>query len=614
MNRKKIEVAKLKKRIKKNLRLLVRRGRDQLLNYKKRVVVFFKQLKDETPKKIKKYAGLLRDTVSEDVAGVRLIKNSVAAAIYGFILAGIILATIRTSHWPSVNELIHPENGTEIIIGFSSMLLALLLPVAILIIQDSKDALLRRTVVKNIIQLNRLPIIVSLISLSLFVPAGQIIVYPNITLRTLGGAVSVTCFIYIVIMLLKSYRWLSDGSDASSGLSAPPSLDDPNPSYPNQFISYRFAQIVKFLNETTSHEAWTQLWSKWWPPAYDDVLHKAFFRRHKDILSNNKKGKYGLVTNELVAYRRNIGQRILEDYPYSIDYLGEFLVLYREMHVDTKLSPKDKDLYAANNAVSAIVSEIIEKNIENDKVYFLATAMEKYVSDRYGLDQEGKFIRDPVFTNFIRMLLDAIVKDSISHQELESSLKDYNNRWGVSFATIYENPQTISLTLIDTFFGWFKTTIKDINPKDSNFGVSSVLSFVFPTLDTITLGNLYWYLYITENTPDELEGLRKYMDTPRPFTLMSNTRAEFVPAGSEGDSLARFKKELDQQQEAAVQLFATLYANYLLRTRDLNNLISLSNQLADAASKERDAQYMRHLASLFESLKSYYQSQGSLPK
>lgn len=550
------------------------------------------------------------DTVSEDVAGVRLIKNSTALVLYLCVFAGLLSLVVRNSNAPLVQALIHPENGTEILIGVGSMLLALLLPVAILIIQDSKDALLRRTVVKNIIQLNKLPLVVGAVSLTLFIPQGQPVLTPGITLRTIGGAVAGTCFVYIVMMLLKSYRWLSDGSEATEGLTSPPEPGDLSFNYPNQFISYRFAQIVRFLSQTASHEAWTQLWGKWWPSTYDSILHKAFFKRHKDILSKNKAKKYGLAGNELTAYRNNIDQRILEDYSYTIEHLSEFLEIYRLMHDGSHLSPKDKRLYTANNAVATIIREIVEKNMTDEKVYFVATAIENYVIKRYGgLDHKEKSVRDPVLTSFVSMLFDAIYKGKVSNYELRSSLNSYSKRWGVSYGTIYEDPQTISMTLVNTFWGWLKTVLKgDIDTEDSNFGIGDVLKFVFPTSDTITLGHLYWYLFVSENTVDETEGLKNFMTATRPFVLMSNTAAEFVPAGSEKDSLERFRKEVEAQQQEAVKLFANLYASYLLKTRNLDNLISLCERLSQKTSKPKEAAYILHLSELFKALKAYYES------
>lgn len=549
------------------------------------------------------------DLVSDDTAGIRIIKRIPALIFYLVIFVSLTLIANLSSHKSFTSSLMHPDNGSELLIGVSSLLLALLLPVAILIIQDSKDVLMRRTVVKNIIQLNRLPIIVSLISIVLFIPAGQTINSSQLTARTIGGAVAGTCFIYIVIMLLKSYRWLSDGSEAPSGLQKPPKLDDPDTSYPNQFVSYRFAQIVKFLNESTSHEAWTQLWAKWWPYIYDEVLHQSFFKRHKSILLKNETKKYKLLSNELAAYRYNINQRILEDYPYTVSYLGEFLELYSLMHDGATFKPKDKALYTANNFTSIIIREIISKNMTEDRVYYIATAIDAYVTKRYDDSGEAnRAIKDPVLSNFIRVLYDSVLDDKVSYYDLRSSFSSFRQKWEVTYSTVFEKPNAISLTMINTFYGWFKERLKDMNPDDTNFNFSNVLQFVFPSSDTITLGYLFWYLNLSENLVDEKEGLVKFMTTSMPFVLMSNTKAEFVPAGSEKDSLTRFKKQLKEQEDDAIKLFANLYRDYFTRTRNLDSLILKADEVAKAATKEAESAYMQHLADIFKVLNEYYRS------
>ena len=219
-----------------------------------------------------------KDFLGENIHGVWLLRPRVS--IVGYVLLFIICSPVVTylheNHW--LHPWLHPANSSEIIIGIFTLLFALLLPLAIAIIQGDNNPLVRQTLTTTVMRFGWMSVIVAIVCFTLVVPA-KIYVDIDISilkLKTTARSMTIPFlavgFAFMLASLYRSVRWLRDEA-MTSGLFGEVVDKD---TYIRSFASYRFACIVRALGNRKRPHIWQIVWSQQFSVSYEDIIHEAF--------------------------------------------------------------------------------------------------------------------------------------------------------------------------------------------------------------------------------------------------------------------------------------------------------------------------------------------------
>lgn len=162
----------------------------------------------------------VRDSLGEDVHGVWLLRPwvSIVGYVLLFIICSLVVTYLHENHW--LYTWLHPANSSEIIIGIFTLLFALLLPLAIAIIQGDNNPLVRQTLTTTVMRFGWMSVIVAIVCFTLVVPA-KIVDIPILKLRTTARSMTIPFlavgFAFMLASLYRSVRWLRDEA-MTSGL------------------------------------------------------------------------------------------------------------------------------------------------------------------------------------------------------------------------------------------------------------------------------------------------------------------------------------------------------------------------------------------------------------
>lgn len=546
-------------------------------------------------------------TFFENVYGVWIVKSWASLLGYAlfFVLCfGVILFLDGSD---DARQFIHSSGANEAVIGSITILLALLIPVAIALIEDAREsALARQTIVKSIIRFNLAPLVLLVVCFFFFIPSGIHLFGESITLKNGYVAILACCILFILTSFYRSYKWLSDGSTYSSGTPQTPPDGEPQP---EAFFSYRFARIVKLLSGAKGYETWMTIWSQWFPPEYEDVLHASFFKRESAVLKNKKTKRYMVLSLELEAYDKHFKKRN-KSWRFELDYAKQFLLLHAGIEAvinADRTTARTAGLWRGKSASERINSKVIDAMMARDRVWHLFEFMGEYAEKRDFLKsrKSGRLQSDTLLKDFLWKYFDAVVQGKLSSYEVESYLAP-DKPWAITYGNLYKERYNLSFIVVSEFKEWLFEKLDKLKDEDRIFEIDTLIADLFPHTDPITMSRFYWMLYQAKNTTDSALIVELSYKKERPFGYIG--RSSGFWAEEEDVRMKNFAKFQHEQEENAIKLFATMYATYFKGFWKLNEIIKIAKAIDVSTLNEPEAVRLKSFIRLMQEVKKFYKT------
>lgn len=545
----------------------------------------------------------------ENVYGTWLAKPW--ACILGYILLFVLslLTIVVLDLFDYTRQFIHSNGANEAVIGVTTILLALLIPVAIALIEDAREfALARQTIVKSIIRFSLAPLVLLVVCIFFFIPEGIHVFGESVTLKNSYAAILVCCVLFILTSFYRSYKWLSDGSTYSSGSPQTPPDGEPQP---EAFASYRFARIVRLLSSAKGYETWMTIWSQWFPGEYENVLYASFFKREFAVLKNKKTKRYIILSLELEAYDKHFKKRNTNNWSFELEHAKQFLLLYAELEsiIDAdRKTARTMGLGRGKSALERINSKVLETMMTRERAWNLFEFMGEYAKKRglLKMRKSGRLQSDRLIKEFLEKYFNAVTKDKLSTYELESYFSP-DKPWAVTYDNLYNERYNLSFLVVDEFKDWLFKLLDDMKmPDDRAYEVDTLLADLFPQADPIDMGRLFWMLYLAKYTTDSKEVVELNYKKERPFGHIGRSTSFW--AEEEEARMKNFAKFQNEQEDNAVKLFATMYATYFRHFWNLDEIIKIAKAVDVSTLDKYEASRLSSFIRLMQKIKKFYKA------
>ena len=540
------------------------------IQFKKKVLPFLKKI----PK-------VIMSIFAENIYGVWLVRKWVSRAGYVVLFASSFVALVAADQFDYTRPFIHSSGANEAIIGTFTVLLTLMIPLAIALIQsDGNVDFVRQTIVKTIIRFKSASTVLVLICIALFIPSGMYFAGESLTLKNLYTPVLVCCVAFMIFSFYRSIRWLSDEtshnfSGSQTGNSSGSDIYG--------FSSYRFAQIMRLL-QGANFQTWMSIWSQRFPIGYEDTIHEAFFKRVDDVLDNKRRKQYGSISLELQSYNANFDNRNKLGYKFEYQNPERFFILLgkvedilEENYVDSRLD----GLWNGKDALKNIATKIIDSLMDGHRVWSLFQAMNKYVENRKIIDISGDKINDDELVEvFLRAIFDAIKSDKVSAHDALGEVKE-DSPWAVTYGHLYDKKKRYNLSFLveQVYQKWLNDLLDQQKDKEYFMFNDSIVEHIFPGMDPIMIGKLYWLLHLAHTS----DYLNQWIKQLRPIGLMNFTGGfEYVGDKTKDDMWKEYRERTDLQEFNSIKLICNRYFRYL-RT----DFMKLSENLEKARAMDR---------------------------
>lgn len=554
--------------------------------------------------------------VFEDYHGVRLTRKYLSIVWYLILLAILIYTVFQLDKHTYTRRFIHSSDSNAIFIGITTILLALLIPVAIALVEDARKSVLeRQAIIRSIIRLAFLPIAIALICAFLLIPEGLNISGVSITVRTIMATVVLSCFYFILMAFYRSYRWLSDGSVYSSGSPETPSPDSPQP---DAITSYRFAQLVRLLSGAKGYETWLAIWQQWFPIDYENTLHAAFFKRQDEVLTNKRTKRYIILSLELEAYEKYFSKRNKNNWWFSSEYLKKFLLMYAEVE---KIINKDRSsrtttgLWRGKAALERLLRRMISDSMNGDHSWDLFEAMDEYIkaADLLEIGKSTNLKNSVILTHFVTELLEHLYSDRLDAFNVRADLVD-RDHWLITYDNLYEKRYNVTFVIEEIFKNWFFKKLDNIQNISNAYAFDSIFDVLFLGSDVTTIADMYWFMYKGKNTTDSDLIVRLYYENARPFGLFGRVSVAQW-ADDEEVRMDGYRKEHAREVYNAIRLFSTLYYPYFEAFWELNKLIASTRKaLRRKTLKDKEKVRLEYLLSWLVGIREFYKTERSKNK
>lgn len=563
--------------------------------------------------------GKTRAIFFENFYGVWIAKPVVSVAWYViayFVFLGLFVIFDQHAY---TRRFLHSDGSNEIVIGITTILLALLVPVAIALVEDArKSSLERQAIIRNIIRLAWMPGVLLGICLFLMVPKDLHIFSVSMTIRTAIAALVLCCVYFIVMGFFRAYKWLADGSVYSSGSPETPPPDSP---MPEAFTSYRFAQIIKLLDGAKGYETWIAIWQQWFPPEYENALHAAFFRRQEDILKNHKVKRYIVLSLELEAYAKYYDKRNSQTWWFTSDYLKRFLIIYAQVD---QIIERDRGteiavysgLWRAKSALESLLKRMIDEQLQGrDRSWNLFEAMGEYLDAANLMNlEEGKRVNsDTILTYFITQVFELLLSDRLESFSIRSDLveRDY---WLVTYENLYVKRLNVSFVVEQVFKEWLFKKLNDLDKIENPYGFDAILDVFYLGSDLTIIADMYWFMYLGKNTTDADDIIKRYYQTPRPFGVFSRvTVSNWVE--DENQRMANYADMQNREIDNAARLFAIMYYVYFEQFWKLPDLIkAVQKALRRKTLEQKERWRLEALLDWLKRIDKFYKSERAKVK
>lgn len=542
------------------------------MQYKKKVLPLIKSI----PRKF-------MSIFAENIYGIWLLRKWTSRAGYSLIFLTLLTSIIIADQFDYTRQFMHSTNANEAIIGTFTVLLTLLIPLAITLIQsDSNVDFVRQTIVKTIIRFGWASIVLVLICASLFIPSGIHVAGDSLTLKNLYAPILICCAVFILFSFYRSIRWLSDDSGYTFDRSAG---DDRPTNDLYGFSSYRFAQVMRLLQDA-KFQTWMAIWSQRFPIGYEDTIHEAFFKRIEDVVDNKKRKQYKSVSLELQSYNANFDNRNKLGYKFEYQNPEKFFILFGKVEKilnDNYVNSRLDGLWSGKDALKSISTKIVDSLMDNHRIWSLFKAMNKYVADRDLVSITGDEMKDDELVRvFLPAVFDAIKSDKVSAHDALTEVKD-DSAWAVTFDNLYSKKKRYNLSfLVECIYQkWLNDLLDQQKDKEYFMFNDTIVEYIFPGTDPITIGKLYWLLYLAHSS----DYLDLWIKEFRPIGLINFTgEFEYVGEKTKEDMWKEYRERTSVQEFNSIKLFCTLYFRYLR-----SDYMKLAENLKNARNMDRKA-------------------------
>ena len=538
-------------------------------------------------KQYKKTLSFIKDTpkkfiniFAENIYGTWLLRGWASLAGYFLLFASSLGVLFIADTHEYTRQFIHAVNANEAVIGAFTIMLALLIPLAIALIQgDGDNSFTRQAMVRTIVRFGSVVVALVFICVFLFIPSGIHVLGESLTLKNLYVPVLVCCAVFIIASFYRSIRWLSD--ESSYGFK---SSEDGNKQTGDVygFSSYRFARIMRLL-QGANFQTWMAIWSQRFPIGYEDTIHEAFFKRANDVVSNKKRKQYRTLSLELQAYNDNFDNRNQLSPKFEYQNPEKFFILFSkvekilsENYVDSRLD----GLWSGKDALKNISIKIIDSLMDSRRIWSLFQSMNKYIVDRDILKISGNEMKgDELVRTFLFSMFNAIKDDKISaHDALSEVTAD--SGWAVTYEHLYGDERyNLSFLVEQLYREWLNELLDKANDKDYFLFNDSIVEHIFPSTDPITMGKLYWLLHLAHSS----DYLNLWIKERRPIGLANFSGGfEFVGEKTKEDMWKEFRERTNVQEFNSIKLFCSRHFRYL-RT----DFMKLAENLEIAKSMDR---------------------------
>lgn len=540
------------------------------IKYMKKILPFI----NNTPRKF-------MNIFTENIYGILLLRKWASRAGYLLLLSTSLIAIIIADQFEYTRQFIHSANANEAIIGTFTVFLALMIPLAITLIQsDGNVDFVRQAIVRTIIRFGWAAFVLVLICIALFIPSGIYVAGDSLTLKSLYTPVLICCVVFMLLTFYRSIRWLSDeaGHDFSRASGSDESANDLY-----GFSSYRFAQVMRLLQDA-NFQTWMAIWSQRFPIGYEDTIHEAFFKRIDDVIDHKKRKQYRSISLELQSYNANFDNRNKLGYKFEYQNPEKFFILFgkverilKDDYVDSRLD----GLWSGKDALKSISTKAIDSLMDNRRIWSLFQAMNKYVTDRDLVRIAGDEVKDDELVRvFLSAVFDAIKSDKVSAHDALSEIKD-DSAWAVSYDHLYNNEKRFNLSfLVELIYQkWLNDLLDKKSSKELFMFNDTIVEHIFPGTDSIIMGKLYWLLHLAHSS----DYLELWIKESRPIGLMNlSGDFEFVGDKTKEDMWKEYRERMNVQEFNSIKLFCSRYRSYL-RT----DFMKLAKNLAAARAMSR---------------------------
>lgn len=543
---------------------------------------------------------------AENIHGIWLLRKRMSVVGYILVLLVSLMAIIIVDSL-GYDRFLHMVNVNETIIGSFTLLLALLIPLAIALIQgDSNNSFARQTMVKTIIRFRDVSYVLLLICIGLIIPSGLYVAGEGLTLKNLYTPILVVCLIFIWATFYRSIRWLSDESAYSSGVSG--DIPPKNPSS-GGFSSYRFAWIVRLLKNTKGFQTWMAIWSQWFPVGYEETIHQAFFDRQYEIVNKKRRKKYHILSLELDAYDKDFDKRNQYGYKFEYENPEKFFTLHRKIEQileDNYVDSRMDGLWQGKEAASNISTKYINALMTRHRVWSLFESISKYLKNSDLIAIHGdKIRRDELLELFLTTVFDAIKDDNISAHDASEHFSKTDSVWAVTYDNLYgKTRNNLSFLVQNIYWEWLKSVLDKQKDREFFFKNDSIVEMVFPEADPIIIGKLYWLLYLGSSS----DYLNLWVKRFRPIGLMGASSGFYEVTDNKEEEYKILYENVSAQEYNSIKLFCNLYSRYL-RTNflDLAKNIETANSMDKSTLSEVEVARLDDFVSLAESILKFYE-------
>jgi hypothetical protein len=547
----------------------------------------------------------------ENFYGIRQARKPVSALSYVALFFVLLEVFCIMDRHPYARRFLHSNGSNEIVIGITTILLALLIPIAIALVEDARKSVLeRQAIIRSIIRLALMPIAIIAICFFLVIPTGLHLFSHTITLRTVVAAMVLCCFYFIIMGFFRAYRWLADGSLYSSGSPDTPEPDSP---MPDAFTSYRFAQLIRLLKGSKGYETWIAIWQHWFPPEYENVIHAAFFARQQEVLKKKKVKRYIVLSLEMEAYEKYYSKRNQSTWWFTSDYLKQFLLMHVEIEKiirADRTSTSTAGLWRAKSALERLLKKMISESMDSERSWNLFEAMGEYLkaADLLFIGKHDTIHDTTILTHFVTELLEFLLKDHVNVFNIKSDLVE-REYWLITYDNLYAKSYNVSFVVEKVFKEWFFNKLSNLKNIENPYAFDSIFDALFPGSDTITIADMYWFLYHGKNTTDADLIVKLHYENIRPFGVFGRV-VESNWVNDAADRQQNFRRTYDQQIDHAVKLFATTYFSYFEQFWKLDQLIAATRKaLRRKTLKDREKDRLKFLLNWLLKVKAFYKTE-----
>lgn len=503
-------------------------------------------------------------------------------------------------------------NFTEQSISILIVFLTVLLSAGFVFLGDDTRgwALARITIINDIVKLKGLVVAIGLICIVSITPDYQIADY---TLKELLSPIIFCCFLFIIGIYIRIYLWLSD-------LAADPGLfedKDPKDSRPFISSSYRFARIVNQIEENNARDVWQSILEKRIPFGYEELIHELYFESIEKILKNKKRSLYGDILIRLEIYDKYYERRNLDSWRFYLDYTKRFIVINSLVSnaIDKdRASNGTEYLYRAKRSSENVIKRLIDSSLNRERAWHLFEAMDTHVTDT-GLLKIGKNtrVRNSVLLNyFLDSFFESVLNDELDTYDIESYISEHKH-WRVTYDNLYKDRYNVSFVVANQFKEWLFKKLENLNEKDDLYGADSIIETIFSEADPLTMADLYWLLFQSKGTDDSEIILSKHYQNPRPFGIAGRSTGFW--ADEEEVRMKNFVKFQNEQEENAIQLFATIYATWFRQVWNLDELLKIgAKKLSSNELDDREKQRLESLLRRLDLIQKFYKSEQQKAK